>query len=135
MFVVDAVALTRGDRFYTHDFTPAIYTAWGYKDCQSNPSNPGAGSVLGPLLLRTLPRNYTENSVYTWFSMMTPDAMRDNLIRLGKEKRYTFYRPIATMEARPIENAAEVLEIVGRGSKGYKSAYSTKAKEIIEGGG
>ncbi|TFY76746.1 hypothetical protein EWM64_g7266 [Hericium alpestre] len=30
----DAIALTRGDRFFTADFTPANMTAWGFADCQ-----------------------------------------------------------------------------------------------------
>jgi hypothetical protein len=28
--IIDAIALTRGDRFYTTDFTPYNYTNWGY---------------------------------------------------------------------------------------------------------
>ncbi|EEB97369.1 hypothetical protein MPER_03325, partial [Moniliophthora perniciosa FA553] len=29
----DAIALIRGDRFYTTAFTPANLTTWGYQDC------------------------------------------------------------------------------------------------------
>ncbi len=47
--------------------TPFNYTAWGYRDCQRDPTNPGFGSAIGPLLLRGLPHHYTENSVYTWY--------------------------------------------------------------------
>jgi len=47
--------------------TPFNYTAWGYRDCQRDPTNPGFGSAIGPLLLRCLPYHYPENSVYTWY--------------------------------------------------------------------
>lgn len=132
---IDAIALTRGDRFYTHDFTPAVYTSWGFKDCQRNPGNPGAGSVLGPLLLRTLPHHYPSDSVWTWFSMITPDVMRQNLTRLGKEKNYTFHRPVETPVTMPMDTVPAILEHSGRGGRGLRSAYGTKAREIIEGGG
>jgi linoleate 10R-lipoxygenase len=47
--------------------TPFNYTAWGFRDCQRDPTNPGFGSSIGPLLLRGLPYHYPENSVYTWY--------------------------------------------------------------------
>ncbi|KAG2756242.1 hypothetical protein P692DRAFT_20588182, partial [Suillus brevipes Sb2] len=40
----DAFALTRGDRFYTQDFTPYNLTAWGFADCQQDPNAYGFGS-------------------------------------------------------------------------------------------
>ncbi|KAG8794414.1 hypothetical protein FRC17_008302, partial [Serendipita sp. 399] len=133
--LADAIALTRGDRFYTHDFTPSIYTSWGFKDCQRNPANPGAGSVLGPLLLRTLPEHYPADSVWTWFSMLTPETMRDNLVRLGKAEKYSFDRPSPKSVVTPVEDAAAVLDLTSRGGRGLRSTYATKAREIIEGGG
>jgi hypothetical protein len=70
----DAIALTRGDRFFTHDFTPFNLTAWGFADCQRDPNAFGFGSTLGRLFLRTLPNHFTENSVYTFFPLMTPSV-------------------------------------------------------------
>ena len=46
--------------------TPFTYTSWGFADCHRDPKNPGFGSALGPLLLRTLPQHYSEDSVFTW---------------------------------------------------------------------
>ncbi|KAF8510671.1 hypothetical protein BU17DRAFT_97881 [Hysterangium stoloniferum] len=45
--VIDAIALTRGDRFFTADFTPANLTAWGFQDCQHDTTNDEFGSMLG----------------------------------------------------------------------------------------
>ena len=64
--LADAIALTRGDRFFAQDMTPFNYTSWGYADCKRDPTNPGFGTALGPLLLRTLPHHYPEDSVLTW---------------------------------------------------------------------
>ena len=63
--LADAIALTRGDRFFTADYTPYNMTAWGFADCQRDVDAPGYGSMLGRLLLRTLPDCYAPDSTYT----------------------------------------------------------------------
>ncbi|QRW19936.1 heme peroxidase [Rhizoctonia solani] len=42
----DAIALVRGDRFFTTDFTPSRLTNWGWADVQRNPKNPSFGAYL-----------------------------------------------------------------------------------------
>ena len=76
----DAIALVRGDRFNTTEFTrasfPLLYcmlimltdihmcaiatalTAWGYNDCKRDPFNGGSGGELPKLLMRHLPDYY-----------------------------------------------------------------------------
>ncbi|KAG6890061.1 hypothetical protein C0992_003159 [Termitomyces sp. T32_za158] len=57
----DAIALVRGDRFYTSDFTPntaANLTTWGFYDCQRDMNNGGLGGQIPKLLLRHLPRHF-----------------------------------------------------------------------------
>lgn len=100
-----------------------------------NPNNPGAGSVLGPLFLRTLPEHYPSDSVYTWFSMLTPDVMQTNLHRLGKGKMYTYERPVPLSVVQPIDAATSVLDIAGRGGRGFRSPYGAKARQIFDNGG
>ena len=67
---VSIVPLSLLDLFGTINIlvTPFNYTAWGFRDCQRDPTNPGFGSAIGPLLLRGLPYHYPENSVYTWYA-------------------------------------------------------------------
>ncbi|KAJ3491856.1 hypothetical protein NLI96_g423 [Meripilus lineatus] len=89
----DAIAITRGDRYFTADYTPSNLTAWGFADCQRSPSGPGFGSTLGRLLLRALPDHYTNDSTYTWFPFMTPDAMEGILTNLGVAQKYDFGYP------------------------------------------
>ncbi|KAG7444916.1 heme peroxidase [Guyanagaster necrorhizus] len=92
----DAVALTRGDRFFTRDFTPANLTSWGFADCQRDPDAFGFGSALGKLFLRTLPHEFGENgnSVYAFFPLMTPDSMKVHLTKMGLVDRYDLTRPV-----------------------------------------
>ncbi|KAG6848129.1 hypothetical protein H0H93_003124, partial [Arthromyces matolae] len=42
----DAIALVRGDRFFTSDFTPSNLTTWGFYDCQRNMKNGAGGGHL-----------------------------------------------------------------------------------------
>ncbi|KAF8878552.1 heme peroxidase [Infundibulicybe gibba] len=92
----DAIALVRGDRFYTTDFTPANLTTWGYLDCQREPNNGGFGGEMPKLLMRHLPRHYPFNSVYGCFPFFTPEKMKDSLTKQGIADRYVFERPITT---------------------------------------
>ncbi|KAG6873168.1 hypothetical protein C0995_002017 [Termitomyces sp. Mi166 len=70
----DAIALVRGDRFYTSDFTPINLTTWGFHDCQRDMDNGAQGAMsmswdllssltlmlyaVPKLLLRHLPRHF-----------------------------------------------------------------------------
>ncbi|KAF8878550.1 heme peroxidase [Infundibulicybe gibba] len=92
----DAIALVRGDRFNTTDFTPANLTTWGYLDCQREPNNGGFGGEMPKLLMRHLPRHYPFNSVYGCFPFFTPEKMKDSLTKQGIADQYTFERPIPT---------------------------------------
>ncbi|KAJ6487073.1 heme peroxidase [Mycena vitilis] len=89
----DAIALVRGDRFYTTDFTPANLTTWGYQDCERDPNNGGFGGEMPKLLSRHLPRHYPYNSVYTTFPFFTPTKMKQSLTTQGIAANYTFDRP------------------------------------------
>jgi cytochrome P450 len=130
----DAIALTRGDRFFTEDFTPYNMTAWGFADCQRDPNGWGFGSTLGRLFLRTLPNDYDEKSVYTWFPLMHPDAMKTNLTNLGKLDDYSIERPIQTFPITTVKSYVEVGEVL-RDSQNFIPESEVRAKEVIKGKG
>ncbi|KAF8519048.1 linoleate diol synthase [Hysterangium stoloniferum] len=129
--VIDAIALTRGDRFFTADFTPANLTAWGFQDCQRDTTNAGFGSMLGRLLLRTLPHDYTENSTFTWFPLMTPEAMEKNLTKLGIADKYSFDRPGRAPGPHIVESYAAVNSIV-RDRATFHTPYVPRVQQIFE---
>jgi linoleate 10R-lipoxygenase len=93
----DAIALIRGDRFYTTSFTPGNLTTWGYQDTLRDPNNGGFGGEMPKLLMRHLPRHYPFNSVYGCFPYFTPKKMNASLTKLGMASQYTFDRPKATV--------------------------------------
>ncbi|KAI0046507.1 linoleate diol synthase [Auriscalpium vulgare] len=129
----DAIALTRGDRFFTADYTPFNMTAWGFADCQRNSDGPGNGSTLGRLLLRGLPGEFTENSTYTWFPLQTPDAMKGFLGKLGVADKYDFVRPadpVARVDATQYRDVEQILK-----STQFTAPYGKRAEKVIKGEG
>ena len=94
--LADAIALVRGDRYFTVDYTPANLTAWGYADCVRNPQNGAFGAALPKLLFRHLPRHYPANSVYGLFPFFIPEVTKQNLTKLNMLQGYDFSRPKPT---------------------------------------
>ncbi|EXJ93786.1 hypothetical protein A1O1_02179 [Capronia coronata CBS 617.96] len=90
--LADAVALTRGDRFYTVDYTPANLTNWGWSAVKSDP-DVAQGGCFYILLMRALPLYYRGNSVYAMFPFTVPEENRKIMKKLGKEQDYNFERP------------------------------------------
>ena len=130
----DAIALTRGDRYFTHDFTPFNLTAWGFADCQRDPKAFGFGSTLGRLFLRTLPNNFTENSVYTFFPLMTPDSMKTNLHKLKVLDQYDIARPKTKKSPVIIDAHATVASIL-KNKEGFVAPYQSRADRVLKGKG
>jgi linoleate 10R-lipoxygenase len=130
----DAIALTRGDRFFTEDFTPYNLTSWGFADCQRDPNGWGFGSTLGRLFLRTLPNDYDEKSVYTWFPLMHPEAMEKNLKNLGKLDDYSVERPKKLVPPTKVSGYVEVGEVL-RDAQSFTAVSEKRASEVIKGKG
>ncbi|TFK65591.1 linoleate diol synthase [Pluteus cervinus] len=130
----DAIALTRGDRFFTHDFTPYNLTAWGFNDCQRDPNAFGFGSTLGRLILRTLPENFTENSTYTFFPLMTPESMKIHLTKLNVIDQYDLTRPTTTTAPRKIQDYGVIAEILKK-PNGWAEPYNARVARVIHGKG
>ncbi|KAG8993271.1 hypothetical protein FRB90_000735 [Tulasnella sp. 427] len=132
--LADAVALVRGDRFLTTDFTSFNLTAWGYKDALRNPNNSANGGTLCKLLTRTLPDFYPDNNAYTLFPFMVPAALRQ-YFKAEVAHKYDWDRPVARKPLKVIRDwptAKEALQnsiltteypdnanLVFTGDKGY----------------
>jgi hypothetical protein len=88
----DAVALVRGDRFYTKDYNPRTLTNWGYSlvDHDTDIDN---GCVFYKLFLRAFPNHFNHNSVYAHYPLTIPSAMQEALKDLKKDKLYDFSKP------------------------------------------
>ncbi|KAF3048232.1 hypothetical protein E8E12_011394 [Didymella heteroderae] len=88
----DAVALVRGDRFYTHDYNPRTLTNWGYSLVNYD-TGVDNGCVFYKLFLDAFPNHFTNNSVYVHYPLTIPSAMEESLTDLGKAKLYDFSKP------------------------------------------
>ncbi|TFK29651.1 heme peroxidase [Coprinopsis marcescibilis] len=130
----DAIALTRGDRFFTHDFTPFNLTSWGFQDCQRDPNAFGFGSTLGKLFLRTLPENFSDNSVYTFFPLMTPQSMATHLKKLNKLDLYDLSRPKARNPSTVVDDYSQIVTIL-KEVNAFRTPYGEKARKLIKGKG
>ncbi|KAJ7448053.1 heme peroxidase [Mycena latifolia] len=101
----DAVALLRGDRFYTTDFTPGNLTVWGYQSCQRDPNN------VPRLFLRHLPRHYPFNSVYACFPLFTPQKMKESLTAQGIAAKYSFDRPVPARQPKILNTFTGIKDV------------------------
>lgn len=88
----DAVALVRGDRFYTHDYNPRTLTNWGFRLVESDNAVDN-GSVFYKLFLRAFPQHFKYNSVYAHYPLTIPSAMQEALKDLKKDHLYDFSKP------------------------------------------
>ncbi|KAF7308570.1 Heme peroxidase [Mycena chlorophos] len=131
--LADAIALTRGDRYFTYDYTPFNLTSWGFADCQREPHAYGFGSTLGRLFQRTLPNSFTEDSTYAFFPLLTPSTMKTNLTKLHRLNEYDMTRPADQKPVQVVRDYATVVEILK--SVKFSSPYATRAAKIIKGSG
>jgi cytochrome P450 len=109
-------------------------TSWGFQDCQRDPNGAGFGSMLGRLFLRTLPEHFTEKSVYTWFPLMTPDAMKVNLTKLDMMDKYDLARPKTGTAYTTVKGHSEVAQVLAN-TEAFKTSYPQKASTLITGKG
>ncbi|KAG6847554.1 hypothetical protein H0H93_007410, partial [Arthromyces matolae] len=123
--LADAVALVRGDRFYTSDFTPANLTTWGFHDCQRDMQNGGLGGQIPKLLLRHLPRHFPWNSVYTLYPLFTPEKMRDSLTRQNLQPKYSFEHPKIQPIVKVVKTFTGIKKVFGDPSL-FKTVYEKK---------
>ena len=110
--LADAVALTRGDRFYTVDYTPANLTNWGFSQVKPDPDVAGGG-VIYNLLMRALPFYYRGNSVYAMYPFTIPSETQRILRKLKIDDRYSFDRPSYIGSPIAIKTYAATRTILG----------------------
>ena len=88
----DAVALVRGDRFYTVDYHPKKLTNFGYAEASSDLTIDN-GCVFYKLFLRAFPKHFKPNSVYAHYPLTIPEEMENILTELGKINVFSFEKP------------------------------------------
>lgn len=90
----DAVALVRGDRFYTVDYTPKALTNWGFNEANYDTSVNG-GHIMHKLIFRAFPNHFVNNSIYAHFPLVIPSENDKILESLGTRSQYSWEAPRA----------------------------------------
>ncbi len=107
----DAVALVRGDRFYTTDFTGANLTNYGFTACNSDPKV-DLGHVMYKLLIGAFPNHFKGNSIYAHYPFVTP---AENLViqsQLRTKGQYSWEAPKAKPHVVEIKSHASITAIM-----------------------
>ncbi|KAK9319208.1 fatty acid oxygenase, partial [Lipomyces orientalis] len=128
--LADAVALVRGDRFYTVDYNAGTMTNWGFNHIQPNP-NIAHGGVIYKLLMRAFPGYYRGASIYAMFPFTVPDETRLILCKQGKETEYDFNKPSFIPLPTPILTWTSIVEIL-KDQKRFKVPWGKRTYDMIE---
>ncbi|KAL6229356.1 hypothetical protein BDW75DRAFT_235267 [Aspergillus navahoensis] len=88
----DAVALVRGDRFYTKDFNARNLTNWGYSEAKYE-KDINQGCCFYRLALRAFPKWFRYDSIYIHYPMTIPRENGLIMRALGRAQDYTWDRP------------------------------------------
>lgn len=86
----DAVALVRGDRFYTDSATADALTDWGLNDCQPDPRDGSYGGMLQRMIINNLPNQYAYNDVALLFPFMVPNTIYKILADISPQKALNY---------------------------------------------
>ena len=130
----DAVALIRGDRFYTVDYTPNSLTNWGFQEVSSD-LEIDHGHVFYKLFLRAFPNHFQPSSVYAHYPFVIPEENRIILSKLQEVDQYAFERPTAAIpRPSPITSYAACKSILGN-QKDFKLTWGKAIKLLMHNSG
>lgn len=126
----DAVALVRGDRFYTVDYTPKNLTNWAYNEVKYDVSV-DQGHVFYKLVLRAFPNHFRGDSVYAHFPFVVPDENKKILKTLGLDSTYNFNKPSFTPTPKLINSDAACKSILAD-QESFKVTWGKKLEFILQ---
>lgn len=126
----DAVALVRGDRFYTVDYTPNNLTNWAYNEVDYDDSV-DQGHVFYKLVLRAFPNHFRGDSIYAHFPMTIPEENRKIFANLGMAGTYSFER--ATYNPSPkLINSHAANKAILADQEAFKVTWGKKIEFLVQ---
>ncbi|KAJ5224070.1 Psi-producing oxygenase A [Penicillium chermesinum] len=125
----DAVALVRGDRFYTVDYTPKHLTNWAYNEINYD-TDEDEGQVFYKLALRAFPHHLRGDSIYAHFPMVIPSENEKIMKSLGQYDTYNFDRPRYNAIPRMIESHAACKAVLGD-QDAFKVTWGKKLEFLL----
>ncbi|KAH1985901.1 hypothetical protein KXW18_005591 [Aspergillus fumigatus] len=125
----DAVALVRGDRFHTVDFTPKHLTNWAYNEIQPQDSVDQT-HVFYKLVLRAFPNHFRGNSIYAHFPLVVPSENKKILTKLGTADKYSWDRPNYTPPPQFINSHSACMSILSD-QETFKVTWGSKIEFLM----
>ncbi|TDZ48293.1 Linoleate diol synthase [Colletotrichum trifolii] len=107
----DAVALVRGDRFFTIDYTPKNLTNWGYNESNYD-KNVDQSHVFYKLVYRAFPNTFQNNSIYAHFPLTVPLENKKILESIDRAYLYTWDEPKTKSQLIPILSHKAVSDVL-----------------------
>ena len=107
----DAVALVRGDRFYTTSYHPKLLTNWGYAEADYN-LEVDNGCCFYKLFLRAFPDHFNQDSLHIHYPLTVSSKMTEVMVKLSKEDRYDFSAPKGVTQPEVVSTYAGVKKIL-----------------------
>ena len=129
----DAVALVRGDRFYTIDYTPNNLTHWGYNEVNYDVSV-DQGQVFYKLLIRAFPNHFKQNSVYAHFPLVIPSENKVILTKLGSNMKYSWDKP-ARIPQLTLITSYDACKTIANNQKDFKVTWGEAITFLAENSG
>ncbi|KAI1101502.1 linoleate diol synthase precursor [Jackrogersella minutella] len=114
----DAVALVRGDRFYTTDYTPANLTNWGYNAADFD-LKVDQGQVMHKLIFRAFPFHFESNSIHAHFPFVVPTENKIIHDALKTSELYSWDKPARKMDPVVIKSHKAVSQVLGNNKDFY----------------
>lgn len=84
--------------------------------------------------MRALPNHYSADSSYTWFPLMTPDAMEGVLTKLGDIDLYNLSRPVPAQPPADVSDYRDAAQVLGSPEK-FGAVCAGRASSVIHGNG
>lgn len=126
----DAVALVRGDRFYTIDYHPKKLTNWGFQAASSD-LDIDNGCVFYKLFTKAFPNHFKADSVYAHYPLTVPKYMKIALQDLGKEAQYSYDKPQYQAPAKMAFSYAAADTILEEGNTDFKLNWGNEGQFLM----
>ncbi|KAI6089298.1 linoleate diol synthase precursor [Hypoxylon rubiginosum] len=114
----DAVALVRGDRFYTTDYTPRNLTNWGFNEANFD-LKVNKGQVMHKLIFRAFPFHFASNSIHAHLPFVVPKENKVIHDALGTSELYSWEKPTRKMDPVVIKSHKTISQVLANNKDFY----------------
>lgn len=127
----DAVALVRGDRFYTTDYHPRALTNWGFAESNFDTAV-DLGHVAYKLIYHAFPNHFKGDSIYAHYPFVVPSENAKIQESLGTKDKYSWDRPKRVPEVIVVKSYNAATQILSDKTT-FKVTWGAAIKALVNG--